>query len=152
VIGELMRHLDGDAICYAAETPASLRERQAALWQPVLTWLSDGLGIALVPTAGVMPQAQPEHTRAAMSHAIGALDDDRLTVFQAAAAATGSLALALALVHGRLTAREAFAAATVDETFQMEQWGTDPEAQARREAIARDMAAAEEFLRHATSA
>lgn len=152
IVAELLRHLDADVICYAAEAPASLRERQAALWQPVLTWLSDALGITLVPTVGIMPRSQPAPVRQAIAEAIAAFDDDRLTAFQAVASATGSLALSLALVHGRLTAEETFAAATVDETFQMEQWGVDPEARARHESIARDIAAAEEFLRRATSA
>jgi chaperone required for assembly of F1-ATPase len=152
VIAELLRHLDADVVCYYAETPASLRERQAAVWQPIMMWLRDDLGIALVPTVGIMPHSQAESVRKAMADAIAALDDDRLTAFQAVASTTGSLALALALAHGRLTADEAFAAAAIDEAFQMEQWGADPEARARRDAIARDIAAAEDFLKRAISA
>src|SRR5205814_395111 len=104
VIAELLAHLDSDVICYYAETPASLRERQAALWQPILNWLRDDLGIALLPTAGVMPHRQSMAAREAVAKAVSVLDDDCLTVFQAAAAASGSLALPLALVHGRITA------------------------------------------------
>ena len=151
VIAELMRHLDGDAICYVAEGPASLRARQATLWQPIVDWLRDARGISLAASVGVMPHTQMGAAHAAMKDAVCALDDDRLTVFQAVAAATHSLALALAMVHGRLSAANTFAAAFVDGTFQIEQWGDDPEARSRHEAIARDIAAAEDYLQRATA-
>jgi chaperone required for assembly of F1-ATPase len=151
VTAELLRYIDSDVLGYQAEGPQALRARQAALWEPVLQWLREAQGIALATTTGVMPQTQSEQTVKAMAAAIDALDRDRLTVLQVCAAATGSLALALALVHGRLTAAEAFDAAFVDETFQIEQWGRDPQAEARRGAIAHEIAAAETFLRLAIS-
>ena len=43
----------------------------------------------------------------------------------------GSLLIALAVLHGRLTAEQAWAAAHVDETFQASVWGSDAEAEAR---------------------
>jgi chaperone required for assembly of F1-ATPase len=47
---------------------------------------------------------------------------------------------------GRLTAEEAWAAAHVDEDFQISQWGEDEEARARRENRWRDFAAAARML------
>jgi chaperone required for assembly of F1-ATPase len=38
--------------------------------------------------------------------------------------------LAVAHLRGRITLEEAWAVATVDETWQREQWGRDPEAEA----------------------
>jgi chaperone required for assembly of F1-ATPase len=152
VTAELLRHLDGDVLCYRAEGPQTLQARQAALWDPVLKWLREAQGITLVATTGIMPQTQSPQAVEAIAAAIAALDRDRLTVLQVCAAATGSLGLSLALVHRRLTAAEVFDAAFVDEAFQMEQWGRDPQAEARREAIAHEIAAAETFLRLATSA
>ena len=45
---------------------------------------------------------------------------------------TGSALLALALAHGRLDAEAAWAAAHVDEDWQMTQWGRDEVALERR--------------------
>jgi len=45
---------------------------------------------------------------------------------------TGSALLALALLHGRFDAEAAWAAAHVDEDWQMAQWGRDDVALERR--------------------
>jgi chaperone required for assembly of F1-ATPase len=47
---------------------------------------------------------------------------------------TGSAILALALANGRLSPDEVWAAAHVDEDFQIEAWGEDLEAGERRAA------------------
>jgi chaperone required for assembly of F1-ATPase len=72
---------------------------------------------------------------------------DALTAFQACASAAGSLALGLALVHGRVTAGQVDAAVHVDESFQIETWGEDALARERRDNVAKDIAAAGEYLR-----
>ena len=48
-------------------------------------------------------------------------------------ALTGSAVLALAVALGRLTPEEAWALAHVDEDWQINKWGEDAEATARRE-------------------
>lgn len=146
VVAELISHVHADLLCYRADHPPALAQRQRAAWQPVLDWIKAAHGFELIPVAGVMPREQPADVVAAMEAAIRALDTERLTAFQAAAAAAGSLALALALVHGRITAAQAFAATILDETFQIETWGDDPLACERREGLERDIAAAGAFL------
>ena len=63
---------------------------------------------------------------------------------------TGSLAMALALAHGAISVESAWAAAHVDEDFQMRAWGADAEALARRERRFVDMQAAA-FMARATA-
>lgn len=146
VVGELMAHVHADLLCYRADHPPALAQRQRAAWQPVLDWIKAARGFEFTPVDGVMPREQSPATVAAMEAAIRALETYRLTAFQAAASAAGSLALALALVHGRITAAQAFAAATLDEAFQIETWGDDPLARERRDGLERDIAAAGIFL------
>ena len=55
---------------------------------------------------------------------------------------TGSALLALAVMHGDLTAAEAWRAAHVDEDFEMQAWGEDAEALRRRARQWREMEAA----------
>ncbi len=147
VVRELMAHVHADLLCYRAEHPPALTQRQRAAWQPVLDWIKVARGIEMVPVEGVMPREQAPETVAAMAAAIEALDVNRLTAFQACASAAGSLGLALALVHGRVTAAQVFAATTLDETYQMETWGDDTLARERRDGLERDITAAGEFLR-----
>jgi chaperone required for assembly of F1-ATPase len=59
---------------------------------------------------------------------------------------TGSALLALALLQGHLTAGEAWTAAHVDEDWNMEQWGRDEIALARRAARRAELDAAATVL------
>lgn len=147
VIAALMAHVHADLLCYRADHPPALAQRQRAAWQPVLDWMETAHGISFAVVTGVMPQQQSPDAVHAMEAALRALDVDRLTAFQACAAAAGSLALALALVHGRVTTDQVFAATNIDESFQMETWGDDQLARERRDGIAKDIAAAGEFFR-----
>jgi len=146
IIDELLKYADTDLLCYRAAHPADLKQRQDALWQPVLDWLSAKTDASLTVVRGIVPADQPPESVAALGRAIAALSDLDLTAFQAAAAVTSSLALALALVHGRLSAAEAFAAAQLDETYQIEKWGEDELAAQRRRNIAADLDGIGRFL------
>jgi len=145
-IAELMKYVDADLLCYRVAHPAVLKARQHKIWQPVLDWLEATHGVAFTVAEGLMPVRQPETVVRALRSAIAALDDEHLTALQACAAITNSLALSLALTQGRLTAAEAFAAAVVDETYQMEQWGEDQEALDRRRHIETDLLAVGVYL------
>jgi chaperone required for assembly of F1-ATPase len=50
------------------------------------------------------------------------------------------------LMEKRISAEEAFAASQVDETFQIEQWGEDAEAIARRASLRADILATRRYL------
>jgi len=60
---------------------------------------------------------------------------------------TGSALLALAVMRGRLSAEEAWAAAHVDEDWNVAQWGADEEAAARRARRWTEMQAAAALVR-----
>ena len=59
---------------------------------------------------------------------------------------TGSAFLALAVAKHRLTAEEAWAAAHLDEDWQISRWGIDVEAADRRARRHTEMLAASRFL------
>jgi chaperone required for assembly of F1-ATPase len=62
---------------------------------------------------------------------------------------TGSALIALALASGALSLEEAWAAAHVDEDWNMDQWGRDEIALARRAVHFKDMEAAARVLARA---
>ena len=134
-----------DLLCYRAETPWDLAERQARAWQPLVDWAAETHGAWLRVTRGVVPVVQPPAALAALGRAVADLDDLRLTAVSATAGRTGSLVIALALVAGHINAGEAWEAAQVDENFQREQWGEDGEDTARRTQIKADIEAAGRF-------
>lgn len=135
-----------DLLCYRADAPAELAQRQSEAWQSVVDWATLRYDAPLKVTAGVMAIQQPIEALGALARAVESYDDMRLTALAAAAAACGSLLLALALAEGRIDADAAWALSQLDETFQIEQWGEDPEARKRRETLRNDIVAAGRFL------
>ncbi|HEX3537464.1 MAG TPA: ATP12 family protein [Stellaceae bacterium] len=146
VVAETANFAGTDLVCYRAEHQPALAARQQALWQPLIDWATLRFDAPLSVTAGVIPTQQNPASLKAFATAVAAHDDFRLTALHTLTAACGSLVIALALVEGRLDADGAFAASQLDESFQIEAWGEDAEAAARREALAADIAAAARFL------
>lgn len=142
-VAEAARHAETDLLCYRAPSPASLRARQDAMWQPILDWGKSRYGADLVVVEGVMPVEQPEPALIAVGKAFGALDPFRLTVAHAATGLLGSALLALALIDGECDAEDASEASEVDDRHQLEEWGADEEAEAlleRRRAELQELA------------
>lgn len=146
ILEQLTRFADTDLLCYRADFPHHLVERQMAHWQPLLDWAADHLQARLAVTVGVLAVPQPAAALAALAARLETYDVWRLCTAQAACAAAGSLVLALALAEGRIDGEQTYQLSQLDETFQIEQWGEDAEATARRDALRRDILAAERLL------
>jgi chaperone required for assembly of F1-ATPase len=146
VVAETANFAGTDLVCYRADHQPELAARQQAVWQPLLDWATLRFDAPLTVTAGVIPTPQSPAGLKAFAAAVAAHDDLRLTALHTLTAACGSLVIALAVLEGRLDAEAAFAASQLEETFQIELWGEDAEAAARRSALAADIAAAARFV------
>lgn len=146
IVDEVAAYAEHDLVCYRAEGPAELAARQQAIWQPLLDWAALILDAPLAVTQGVVSVPQPPAAVAALRRGVEARDDMALAALSCATSAAGSLIIALALAHGRIDAEEACAAALLDELYQAERWGEDPEAARRRTAIRADLDAASRFM------
>ena len=131
VAAEIEKYLASDLVCYRAQSPAGLVERQVNHWHPIVAGARDALGANFIVTEGVVHIIQPE---AALAAARTAIPEDpwRLGALHAATTLTGSALIALALARGRFSVEEAWRAAHVDEDWNMEQWGRDEMALERR--------------------
>jgi chaperone required for assembly of F1-ATPase len=145
-VAETVNFAGTDLVCYRADHPPALAARQHEVWQPLTDWAILRYDAVLTVTSGVIPTEQSPATLKAFAAAVAAQDDFRLTALHTLTAACGSLVIALALLEGRLDAEAAFAVSQLDETFQIEAWGEDSEATARRGALAADIAAAARFI------
>lgn len=150
VMAEIVAYGGSDLLCYRAADPERLVQRQAAAWDPVIDWAHDVLGARFILAEGVMFTAQPPGSAEAVAVAVEHFGDPvGLAALSTMTSLTGSVLLALAVAHGRLSTAEAWAAAHVDEDFQMEVWGQDEEALERRARRWAEMQAAAALL-HAT--
>lgn len=134
VVAGLTTYGKMDLICYWAEAPQNLVERQHATWQPLLDWVSEHLGAPVVATKGIGAVEQDERALTALEREIEAFDNFALAAIHEMTTLTGSVFLSLAVARGQLRSEAAWEAAHVDEAFQQEQWGEDAEAKARLEA------------------
>ena len=132
------QYLQSDLLCYRAEEPEELVQRQQSVWNPYLAWARDELSLSLAVTGGIIAVSQPAEALTRFDEMLGGLDDDTVSGLAAATEMTGSTVLALALLNGHTTPGDIFAASRLDETFQAEKWGTDEEAKAREDALRRN--------------
>jgi chaperone required for assembly of F1-ATPase len=130
VAAEVNRYLACDLVFYRAPGPAGLVAWQAEAWDPVLAWVGETLGARFVLAEGIAFVAQPKDALAAASSAIPT-DPWRLGAMHA-----------IALSRGALSVDAAWAAAHVDEDWNMKFWGRDALALERRAARFAEMQAA----------
>jgi chaperone required for assembly of F1-ATPase len=138
---------ESDLLCYRAEAPASLVARQAEQWEPILAWARRRFDVNFEVTTGIMHRPQPANTVVQLAQAVAARDAFELAALSPLVTIAGSLVIALALAEEAIDLEAAWAAATLDEAWQAEQWGEDSEASARLEARRAEFEAAERFLR-----
>ena len=145
VADEVVKYLASDLVFYRVDAPEGLVERQASHWDPLIAWARDGLGARFVLAEGVMHVTQPDH---ALTAAASALPRDpwRLGAVNSITTLTGSALIALAVAHERVSPEAAWAAAHVDENWNMDQWGQDPLALERRSFRLAEMQAAATVL------
>lgn len=142
---EIEKYLGSDLLFYRAGEPEDLVAKQALHWDPVMQWARDALAARFFPVEGVTFVGQPAEAVAAATRAIPN-DPWRLGAVSSVTALTGSALLALALVHGRLDTDAAWAAANVDEDWNMAKWGRDEQTLARRAYRFAEMQAAAQVL------
>ncbi|MDX2158246.1 MAG: ATP12 family protein [Hyphomicrobiaceae bacterium] len=142
VAADIVKYAASDLLCYRADFPEGLVARQHELWDPVLAWAAQHHGIVLRVATGLMPVAQPADAAQAFARAIASLDPFRLTALHVMTTLMGSALLAIAVLDGQLTPEAAWEAAHVDEDWQIDEWGEDAEATARRARRFEEMRAA----------
>lgn len=142
----LARYAAADLACYRAEGPRELVERQAGSWDALLGWARRRYDVDFATTSGLVHVAQPEATVERLAHAVAALDAFRLAGLSPLVTIGGSLVAALAVLEKALTPGQAWGAVTLDDRWQLEQWGADAEAEQALEARRRDFFAAGRFL------
>ncbi|MDA5193087.1 ATP12 family chaperone protein [Govanella unica] len=144
---EMVRYGGTDLVCYWAEHPQSLVERQARGWQPLIDWINTRHGVRLETTAGIIHRAQDVEAMARLRALVEDIGDPwHLGPLHMITTSMGSVVIALALYDGRIDADTAFALGELDEAHQREFWGEDAEATLRRERLLADVRMCARFI------
>lgn len=139
IIKEMVAYGHTDLVCYRADEPDELVALQQKTWDPYLAWLNSELGIDLSVATGVLPLTQSNAAIARLSTEISPFNDFALTAFHAFVGGFGSIVLALAAVRKFRSFDDCWQASILDQTFQENLWGTDPEVLDNRERVRREL-------------
>ena len=146
VIDDTAKYGESDMLCYRATAPETLVARQHEVWQPLLDWAAEQYGARLALANGTTFVAQPAEAVRRLRAAVARHGDLALSALYNLTQIAGSLVIALAVSEKRLPPLDAFAAAQLDELYQIERWGEDPIAAERHRGIRHDVDAAARFL------
>ena len=146
VVEATLNYAGSDLLCYRADQPESLADLQREGWDPVLTWLKATYGAEFILGTGVMYVAQPEMSIAKIRALMETYDPPTLSAVHVMTTLTGSLFLALAVAEDHISMDQAWHAAHIDEDWQFSRWGSDADAEIRREKRFKEMQAAADFL------
>ena len=138
-IDALAAYAASDLLTYRADAPEPLVQRQVQSWQPWLDWAALAFDAPLKITSGIAYVVQEPGSLRALRQALTRYDAVTLAALGIAVPLLGSLILGLAMAEDRLDAETAYQLGLLDELFQVEFWGEDAEAAARRASIAEDL-------------
>lgn len=134
VAADVVKYLGSDLLFYRADSPERLVARQAEIWDPIVRWAADEIGARFILSEGIIHVTQPDHAVAAARAAVPVADPWTVGALHSVTSLTGSALLALALMHDVRDSAQIWAAAHVDEDWNLEKWGFDQLAANRRAA------------------
>lgn len=142
----IARYGESDLVCYRAEGPETLVRWQSESWGALIAWARRRFDVDFTCQTGIMHVPQPEETVRKLAHAVASLDAFQLAGLSPLVTIGGSLVAGLAVLEEMMPAEAAWEAVSLDDRWQLEQWGDDPEARAALDARRRDFLAAARFL------
>jgi chaperone required for assembly of F1-ATPase len=137
---------ESDLVCYRAEGPETLVRRQAESWDALLSWARRRYDVDFTCQTGIMHVPQPHDTVRKLGHAVAALDAFQLAGLSLLVTIGGSLIAGLAVLEEMMPGEAAWEAVSLDDRWQLEQWGDDAEALAALDLRRRDFLAAASFI------
>lgn len=144
--GGLARYGEADLACYRSEWPPELVDRQAQQWDLLLAWARRRYDVDFTTTSGLLHVPQAPATLEQLSHAVASLDAFHLAGLSSLVTIGGSLIAGLAVLEKAMSPEQAWQAVSVDERWQLEQWGSDSEAEKALHNREQDFMAAAKFL------
>lgn len=118
---------DTDLLCYRADSPDELVQRQNAAWDPLLEWAATELSATLKTGIGIAHVKQEASVLVSLAKRVAQLDAFQLAAFHDLVGMSGSLIIGFAVTHKLLPVPELWHHSRIDEDWQIEQWGEDEE-------------------------
>ncbi len=146
VIDQMLGYTKNEMLCYRTPDQPELAQEQSRHWQPWLDWAKQNYDLHFEVATGIMPINQPDASIIAAGNILGAMDDFRLAGVFNLIAISGSFVVGLAIADGQLPPEEGFEIAFLEERWQAKQWGSDEDAEDRRNRRKQDMIEISQYL------
>lgn len=147
VLGKLLAFAETDTLCYRADPDEALYRRQQEVWEPLITAFEARENVRMQRVSGIMHRPQLPHTLAKLRARLEALDDFTLAGLQTVTSLAASLSIGLSALETDADAGTLWAAANLEELWQIDLWGQDYEAADRLAKRRADFGNGFDFLR-----
>lgn len=127
-VSELVAAYGGtDLLCYRADSPIELVERQNVAWNPLLDWAADALAAPLKTGVGIVHVEQDAAVLTSLAKRVADLDAFQLAAFHDLVGMSGSLIIGFAAINGVRPVADLWRCSRIDEDWQIDKWGEDDE-------------------------
>ncbi len=116
-----------DLLCYRAESPIELIERQNRAWNPLLEWAADTLSAPLKTGIGIVHVEQDAEVLASLAKRVAEMGAFQLAAFHDLVGMSGSLIIGFATTYKLLPVSDLWRCSRIDEDWQIDKWGEDDE-------------------------
>ncbi|MEN9683642.1 MAG: hypothetical protein RLZZ427_1393 [Pseudomonadota bacterium] len=148
-VQNLLRFAETDTLCYRADPDEALHQRQLEVWEPLLAAAEARWDVHFDRISGVIHRPQPAETLKRLEAILAAQDNFTLAALTTLTSLAASLVIGWAALAPDAVAATLWAAANLEEDWQVELWGQDYEAAALRERRLATFTAAMAFARAA---
>ena len=146
LVEKLLAYGDTDTLLYRADPDEPLYTRQQEVWEPIVAAFEAQHGIELVRVSGIMHRPQSEETLGTLRGKLAKRSPFALTGIEAMVSLAASLVVGLKASDADADTLALWNAASLEEDWQVEQWGRDEEAEERRAKREADFLRACEFV------
>ena len=123
VLQTILEYADCDLVCYLAEKPIELVEKQKKMFASYIDWANEFLGIKLITGRGINYVKQNSTNEFKIKRYLEQLNDFELTIVYELTNLTGSFFIAAAVFSGVVKAKGAWDASIIEDTYRIELWG-----------------------------
>ena len=123
VLQTILEYSDCDLVCYLAENPIELVERQKKLFARYIDWADEFFEIKLRTGMGIKHVKQNSKNEAKIKRYLEKLNNFELTIVYELTNLTGSFFIATAVFIGVVKVKDAWNASVIEDTFRIELWG-----------------------------
>ena len=146
ICSQLLSFANNDLICYWSGEDTVLKNKQELEWKPIIEWFEKENKIKLEISLSIMPIKHEIIKKSIIKKDLENLNDLTLSGLFNLVSSSGSFILSWSLYKKQTNLNRFYNLALLEELYQVEKWGTDKEADFRREQIYRNFKDAYNFL------